>query len=36
MICINDNESDFDFEKVRSEVLVAFEKILPNKSSFEK
>ena len=36
MICINDNESNFDFEKVRSEVLVAFEKILPNKSSFEK
>jgi hypothetical protein len=35
MICINDNESDFDFEKIKLEVVNAFEKILPEKSEYE-
>ena len=36
MICINDTEHVFDFEKVKSKVITAFEKILPEKSWFEK
>ena len=35
-ICINDSNSDVDYEKVRKEVIDAFEEILPEKSSFEK
>lgn len=35
MICINDNESNFDFEKIKLEVISAFEKILPEKSEYE-
>ena len=36
MICINDTSNDFDFKKVKSEIINAFEKILPEKSWFEK
>ena len=36
MICINDSEEDFEFEKVKMEIIKAFEKILPKKSEFEK
>ena len=36
MICANDNEKEFDFEKSKKEIIDAFEKILPEKSSFEK
>ena len=36
MICINDNSTDFEFEKAKSELINAFEKILPEKSNFEK
>ena len=36
MICINDSDRDFDFEKVKSEIIEAFEKILPEKSEYEK
>ena len=36
MICINDTEHTFNFEKIKSKVIEAFEKILPNKSEFEK
>ncbi len=35
MVCINDNE-DIDFEPIEKRVKKAFEKILPEKSSFEK
>lgn len=34
MICINDGE-DVDFEKVKNELIEAFDKILPEKSEFE-
>lgn len=36
MICINDSSSNFDFDKAKEEIISAFEKILPEKSSFEK
>lgn len=36
MICINDTSNDFDFKKVKTEIINAFEKILPKKSEFEK
>ena len=36
MICINDTSNDFDFEKVKLDIINAFQKILPEKSSFEK
>lgn len=35
VLCINDTSNDFDFEKVKKEIKDAFEKILPEKSSFE-
>ncbi len=35
MICINDNDN-MDFPRVRDRVIAAFQKILPEKSSFEK
>ena len=35
-ICINDNDTNFDFEKAKKEINSAFEAILPEKSSFEK
>lgn len=34
MVCINDNK-DIDFEGIQNRVKTAFEKILPEKSSFE-
>lgn len=36
MICINDSGCDFDFQKAKSDVITAFETILPEKSGFEK
>ena len=35
-ICINDTNDEIDFEKAKGEIISAFEKILPEKSSFEK
>lgn len=35
-ICINDTNDEIDFEKSKEEIKAAFEKILPEKSSFEK
>lgn len=35
-ICINDTNDDIDFEQSKEEIISAFEKILPEKSSFEK
>ena len=35
-ICINDSNTNFDFEKAKQDINNAFEKILPEKSSFEK
>ena len=35
--CVNAGDADVeDFEKTREEIVAAFEKILPNKSEFEK
>lgn len=36
MICINDSDTNIDFEKCKEEINNAFEKILFEKSSFEK
>ena len=36
MICINDSNINLDFEKVKKEMIGMFEKILPEKSEFEK
>lgn len=36
MICINDSNINLDFEKVKTELINMFEKILPEKSGFEK
>lgn len=36
MICINDPEQNVDFEMLSGKLQKAFEKILPDKSSFEK
>ena len=36
MICINDPEKDVDFDEVSERIRNAFQKILPEKSSFEK
>ncbi len=36
MICINDPESDVDFDTISQAVRNSFQKILPDKSSFEK
>lgn len=35
-VVLNDNNVDVDFEKAKNEIINAFEKILPDKSSFEK
>ncbi|MBR2289905.1 MAG: Stealth CR1 domain-containing protein [Clostridia bacterium] len=35
IICINDTKKKIDFEKEKNEINIAFEKILPEKSSFE-
>ena len=36
MVCINDTAYDFDFEQTVAQIVAAYEKKLPNKSSFEK
>lgn len=36
MLCINDNQDILDFENIKSAINKAFDKILPEKSSFEK
>jgi len=36
IICINDSSTSYDFEKAKEEINTAFEKILPEKSSFER
>lgn len=36
MICINDPDGEIDFNKLSLELQKAFEKLLPDKSSFEK
>ena len=35
VICLNDSENEIDFEKHKQMIIEAFEKILPEKSSFE-
>jgi len=35
IVCINDTEDEVDFEEHKKRILAAFEKILPEKSSFE-
>lgn len=35
MICVNDENPNYNFKKVKEELNLAFEKILPEKSSFE-
>lgn len=35
MICINDSNQKIEFERVREELIQAFEKLFPDKSSFE-
>lgn len=36
IICINDSNIELEFEKVRDDIISAFECIFPDKSSFEK
>lgn len=36
MICINDSNHEIDFEKAKQEIISALEKILPERSLFEK
>ena len=36
MICVNDMVSKENYERVKNELIEAFETILPEKSSFEK
>ncbi len=36
MICLNDNEANYNFEIEKEKTIEAFEKILPEKSKFEK
>lgn len=36
MVCINDSDETIQFDKVKNEMIQMFEKILPEKSSFEK
>ena len=36
MVCINDSNENIEFELVKKEIIQMFEKILPQKSSFEK
>jgi hypothetical protein len=35
-VCLNDTDPNLDFDHFRKELVVAFEKILPEKSQFEK
>lgn len=36
MLCLNDSTSDCDFEEAKKRIIDSFEKILPDKCSFEK
>ncbi len=36
LVCINDGNQSFDFEKVKDRLTVLFEQLFPEKSSFEK
>ena len=36
MICLSDDKIDVDFEKEKQFIISCFEKIFPEKSSFEK
>lgn len=36
VICINDSSMNYNYEKIKDEINESFEKILPNKSYFEK
>ena len=36
MICVNDMVSNKNYERIKQELIEAFETILPEKSSFEK
>ena len=36
MICINDSSAEFDFDRESSIIIEAFDKLLPQKSSYEK
>ena len=36
MVCINDSDETIEFDKVKNEMIQMFEKILPEKSNFEK
>lgn len=36
MVCVNDDDTGFDFETERQRLIEAFERILPNKCSFER
>ena len=36
MICINDSDINLDYESVKEELIKEFEKLYPEKSSFEK
>ena len=36
MVCVNDDDTGFDFETERQRLIDAFERILPNKCSFER
>mgnify|MGYP002166833324 CR=1 FL=1 len=36
MICINDDYTEFEFEEERRLLIASFEKILPQKCSFER
>lgn len=35
MVCLNDANEPVEFDKIKSEIISAFEQIFPNKSSFE-
>lgn len=36
MICINDGDMNYDFEKAKIEIISAFDEMFPEKSTFEK
>ena len=35
LVCINDDDTTLDFDKIRNELSAFFEDFLPEKSSFE-
>ena len=36
MVCVNDDDMGFDFEAEKRRLIAAFERILPDKCSFER